>query len=373
MMGANQSLLKLICELRPYGIEPVVLVPNSHKSEYDLRDQLDKECIPWIATKMRKAKEGSKLHCVSNFVNDQIYNRRTAKQIHGLQIDLVHSNSSLIDLGAYIAKDKGIPHVWHFREFGDSDYGMRTPFGKWFQRVIYSGRQNNFIAISGAIKDHYLPYISSYSRFSLIYNGVDPKRFHCEREERVDEVTHFCIVGLLHPAKGQMLALQAVKELIVGGYSDFDLTIIGSGEQPYVDELIAYADENGISQQVSFLGLRKDVPEILKRMDVGVMASSNEAFGRTTVEYMMSGLTVVASDSGANAELVTDMNTGLVFKSGSAKELAGRMAFCITNKAVAKEIALRGIKAALSKYSSATNALKVYNYYQEILVDSNKA
>ena len=39
------------------------------------------------------------------------------KKIKKMNIDVIHSNTSVIDVGAKVAKQLGIKHVWHFREF----------------------------------------------------------------------------------------------------------------------------------------------------------------------------------------------------------------------------------------------------------------
>ena len=48
---------------------------------------------------------------------------------------MVYSNSSVFAIGALAAAELGLPHVWHLREFGRRDYGLRPDFGPHLSRL----------------------------------------------------------------------------------------------------------------------------------------------------------------------------------------------------------------------------------------------
>ena len=73
------------------------------------------------------------------------------------------------------------------------------------------------------------------------------------------------------------------------------------------------------------LGYREDVCSLLHEYDCGVMCSRSEGFGRVTAEYMMAGLPVIASDTGANPELVNEGQTGLFYRWGDTSDLAKKI------------------------------------------------
>ena len=83
-----------------------------------------------------------------------------------------------------------------------------------------------------------------------------------------------------------------------------------------------YANQRGYLSQINFLGSINDVHERLGNYQIGLMCSRAEGFGRVTAEYMHAQLGVIASDSGANPELIQDGVNGLLFKSGDAKSLS---------------------------------------------------
>ena len=75
-----------------------------------------------------------------------------------------------------------------------------------------------------------------------------------------------------------------------------------------------------------------------------------EAFGRVTVEAMLSGRPVLASDTGANSELVQDNITGWLFNSGDAKSLAGKMEEIINTPNNLFEMGKAAFESARNQY-----------------------
>jgi glycosyltransferase involved in cell wall biosynthesis len=78
----------------------------------------------------------------------------------------------------------------------------------------------------------------------------------------------------------------------------------------------------GCDDKVDFLGYSSDVGNIRKDYDIAVVASKSEAFGRVTIEAMHSKMTVVASDCGANPELIENGKNGFLFEYGNIEEFA---------------------------------------------------
>ena len=364
LYGANNSLLQLMLELRTYGVSPTVLLPGGKiLPGNDLTLELDRNDIPYVETRIRLDKHWDWKKTLANYFLALHYRKDAYKAIEGLDFDLIHSNSSTMSVGAYLAKKLGKPHVWHMREFGDLDYGMRTPFGKWYQKVIYGG-SNTFIAISEQIKKHYSEYIGNQD-IRLIYNGIKPSPI---RPDKIHDRVEICIVGLLRKEKGQMQLIEAADKLVnTRDIQNFHITVVGSGDSSYEDMMKQYVERHGLPEFVTFAGRRNDVPEILTKMDIGVMASSHEAFGRVTVEYMMAGLAVVASDGGANKEIITDGTTGLIYHNGNVDELTDRLATLITDLPIRKRLSKNGQETALRRFSSKANSDAVFSLYKEIL------
>jgi len=101
-------------------------------------------------------------------------------------------------------------------------------------------------------------------------------------------------------------------------------------------ELEKQAVHLGIERYVLFTGLRKDVPEILKCLDVFVLASTHEAMGRVLVEAMASGLPVVATKVGGVPEIVEQGVMGFLVPPASPACLADAIIHLLRDKNLAK-------------------------------------
>lgn len=364
MYGANNSLLQLILELRDKGITPTVLLPDYEiKPGNDLGLELDNNGIRRIEAKIRFDKHQDLKKIVISYLRTLLYRKDVVRAVKDMDFDIIHSNSSIISVGAYLARKLRKPHVWHLREFGDLDYGFMTPFGKWYQKIIYGG-SNYFIAISESIKTHYSRWIGS-QEIRIIYNGIKPSP---KREHATGERIEICIVGHIQKEKGQLELIEAINELVNNrDVRNIHVTLIGSSERTYAERINQFIEENQLHEFVTIAGRRNDVPQILTKMDIGVMTSKHEAFGRTTVEYMMAGLAVVASDGGANRELVDENKTGLIYKSGDPIDLADKIEFLIKDREALERLALNGRKSAEKNFSSKANSDAIFELYNEIL------
>lgn len=366
LLGANRSLLQLMIEVRELGVQPTVLLPHGNDGISEMRLELEKVGIPFIETPIRSVKHPILWKVLPNYILELWSHKKIFNAIKGERFNLIHTNSSIICVGKYIAKRLCIKHVWHLREFGDADYNYKTPFSKEYQKFLYSGN-NYFIAISKKVKEHFSRYISEQS-IDIIYNGIRVPNSKKNLTSITNERIKICIVGILHENKGQLELLRALNELVNNReITNIQVNIIGTGEKGYVQHLQEFVNAHSLSEYVKFWGYQPNVSRILEAQDIGVMASSNEAFGRTTIEYMMAELCVICSDGGANMEIVEDGVSGLIYKRGSHTSLANKLECVIFNREFAKMLSKRGKLVAQERFTSDKNSRQIFNLYKKLL------
>ena len=93
--------------------------------------------------------------------------------------------------------------------------------------------------------------------------------------------------------------------------------------RPALERAIA---EHSLQSRVQLPGARDDIPEALREMDLFVLPSLAEGISNTLLEAMATGLPVVATRVGGNAELIEDASTGALVESGDCNALADRLA-----------------------------------------------
>jgi glycosyltransferase involved in cell wall biosynthesis len=131
------------------------------------------------------------------------------------------------------------------------------------------------------------------------------------------------IAGQICSIKGQRLVLEAFAPL-ADEREDLVLLIAGTpvmDEADYASDLEARVRELGLVDRVLMPGFHADVPGLMAALDVFVLGSREEAFGRVVIEAMAGDALVVASRAGGVPEIVDDGEDGLLYTSGDRDDL----------------------------------------------------
>ncbi len=156
----------------------------------------------------------------------------------------------------------------------------------------------------------------SRSRIAALWNGIDLDRFRFHGPQRKP---HAISVARLSPEKDFPTLLQATR-LVVNQYPDFKLTLVGDGQER--SSLEKLCSELNLNSQVTFLGERCDVPELLKQAGLFVSSSSTEGISLTLLEALAVGLPIITTDVGGNPEIIEQDVTGYLVPSGNPQQLA---------------------------------------------------
>lgn len=162
-----------------------------------------------------------------------------------------------------------------------------------------------------------------------MHNGIDLERFkpNMQVRDKIRQEMHiesycpvFLAVGRLVPQKDYPNLLQAFHK-VIDKKPNAKLWIVGQG--PLKEQLIAMAQSLKISEAVTFLGVRRDIPDLMNSADVFVLSSRWEGFGLVVAEAMAVGLLVIATNSGGVAEVMGD--SGRLVPIACPTELANEM------------------------------------------------
>ena len=122
-----------------------------------------------------------------------------------------------------------------------------------------------------------------------------------------------------HPVKDQAMLLNGFA-LMAKQCNDVDLLMVGDG--PLRGTLEEQTYRLNINQRVRFLGVRNDVPDLLRAADIFALTSVSEAASLTLLEAMAAALPVVVTNVGGNPEIVRDGVDGLLVPRGDASACA---------------------------------------------------
>src|SRR5690606_27119634 len=151
-----------------------------------------------------------------------------------------------------------------------------------------------------------------------ICNGVDTLRFRPASARQAVagspfDDPHAVIVGTvgrLQTGKDQVKLVRAVAVARADGEAGARLRLVIAGDGPQRAEVEAEIAASGIGDITWLAGARSDVPELMRALDIFALPSQAEGISNTILEAMASGLPVVATDVGGNAELVAVGESG---------------------------------------------------------------
>lgn len=369
LYGAPKSLLDLIDGLLLKRVQCSMVLPGKGPLIEELRKRNIKfYVIPfrnWIAvhkTRLQKLIARNSLSLIGSM--------RIALKALSWKADILYTNSSVIYVGALAARLARKPHVWHVREFGEEDFGFFFQLGNaWSMRTI--GRLSiRVLTVSEALKRKYRKHIPG-DKLLAIHDAVAiPSHYADAWKERAKpdkrRIPVLTIVGRLQQSKGQMQAVLAVAHLIKHGL-EVKLKIVGDGRPKYIEELRQAIAENGLDDYVELTGHMSDPIRVMNASDAVLVCSHSEAFGRVTIESMLSGTPVIGARSGATPELIREGINGLLYESGNHIDLAERIRYLLEHPKQAAMMGAAGCRWASAEFTAEKYAASVYSVLLESL------
>jgi len=315
MNGANQSLLTLIAYLENEIEVKMVVVYGKSDEGGGLVKELEARNIAYRIMELQSflyfSGFKSFLSIPLKIIRSLPLWKLLYKELKNEDIDWVYSNSSVENTGMVMAKLLKVKHLWHIREFGYRDYKYHHIGGHFSKRRLFS-LSTMLIANSKSISR----YIGLPVMTKIVYNGIFSltKLSSIKGKKSGSSVKKLGMVGIISGTKNQARALQLVNYLVNTVDKRVPLNIYGNiGDTDYFQKLKSTVEDYGIKDFVSFEGFVDDQTEIYSNIDILLMCSMNEAFGRVTVEAMAYGIPVVGFDNAGTRELIQHGVNGFLY------------------------------------------------------------
>jgi len=132
-----------------------------------------------------------------------------------------------------------------------------------------------------------------------------------------EQSTVLITVAELIPRKNHIQVLKALSKL---NKTNFHYLIVGNGESE--QQLEKAVNELMLQDKVSFLGFRRDVPELMASSDIFILTSRHEGLTRAIMEAMAVGLPIIATDVRGNRDLVKSGENGYLVSLDDAEQTA---------------------------------------------------
>ena len=369
LSGANKSMISIMKELNKKV--DFTLLTNGNSKEFI--NEFEKENIEVITTeygwwyaKPRKNKLKSIYRLIADskkYYSKRKINESFLRLIEKKKFDLIYTNTSTIDIGYKLSKLLGIPHVWHVREFGEEDFGFKSIVSNKYKKECFKN-SDAIITISQALRDKYSSFVDK-NRLYLVYNGFDISKLYCApRQHELKKKINVLVTGQVCEAKGQEQAIIAVNRLKDEGYP-IKLFVAGDVDKTYVNDIFS----NKIDKDcIEILGRVNNMYELRKNMDIELVCSRCEAFGRVTIEAMLHGIPVIGANSGGTMDLINDGINGILYESQNSNDLAEKIEKLIKNETLYDNI-VNNAHIFSAKFTIENTANSVYKVFESVLAE----
>ncbi len=243
---------------------------------------------------------------------------------------------------------------------------------------LLAKKTNRMIAVSHVVKDHIVSRDKiEPSKIEVVYNGIDITQFpssltKADAREKIGISTNCFLIGTvgrISEEKGHIYLINAVSRVrdIV---PDLRLIIVGSG--PLELHLRKAVADQELGRTVIFTGFRRDVPDILKAMDVFAFPSLREGFPVALLEAMASRLPVVVPPVGGVTEIIQDGINGLLVQPRDEIGLAKSIIDLYQNQILREELGDKARETVVEKFSALTMVKNLDSVYRSVLTESKK-
>jgi len=364
--GSEISLLYLLRYLDRKRFNPLVVC----SSDSPLRQELEKvEIAYWVVA---PGLVGSSL-VRENLISFVRMVRFLSVFIARNHVTLVHVNSLTgSQYGILASKLSGVPCVLHSRDI------LRFKLDRFSSLLLNSAEA--VVACSSFTRQTLIDAGIHQDRIRVILNpAIDPEeaRDGAKASGRVRKELaggkETPLVGLIarivrykrhedfiRAASEVIKKMPNVKFLIIGDIVD----------EEYFRYLNNLVKELKLNNRVIFVGFRHDILSVIGALDVVVLCSVKEAFGRVLIEAMAMGKPIVATDSGGIRETVVHGETGILVPDKDPYALSRGILDIILDKDMAETLGKNGQRKAFEHFSIEAHVRAVESLYENILSEA---
>lgn len=373
LTGPETYLLDLLNDIDPDNFNVIIACIIDPRNQRQLfLEELKKRNIHFEAIKIK-----NKFNIKDIFLISKMAKR--------YDIHLLHTHDSRSDvIGVLVSKIKRIPII----SFAHGWLNWTSTLSKerlyaYLEALAVSMADGIVVASRDMERDLLFRGIQE-KKINYIPYGIDTRQFnvniigeHIREEFNIPPDNPLIgTVGRFHPWKGHRYFLQAAK-IVSEKYPEARFLIVGDvafdGHRQYKQELLELIQTLNLRDKVILTGSRKDIPKIMKAMDLFVLPSLREPFGIVLLEAQACGKPVIATSVGGIPEAMKDGDTGILVDPGDSKGLADAILSLLGNRERMQMMGLAGRKRVEEMFSTDRMVRRTEELYRAVLRNSNSS
>lgn len=312
------------------------------------------------------------------------HNATAAIQIRSIlkkhQIDMVHNNVESYWGVGMVAKQMGIPSVMQIHGLT----AINTPSRQQIVPRAMRLSADTFVAVSSIVGKTYVDAGIEQQTMHVIDNGVDIDHFHPQHTTDYlhtafgveQDVPLIGAIGAADSRKGWIYLVMACA-LLRKQFPTIKCVFVGddgrmgagnelfNGVNRYIDAITGLIKALNLEDTIIFAGPQTDMAQIYRSLDVLVQPSMIEAGPRAVIESMATGVPVVATNVGGNADYITDGQDGLLIPLCDPDAMAAAITSILSDSVFKQTLAKNARHTAETRFS----VVKHVERFQAIYAD----
>lgn len=205
---------------------------------------------------------------------------------------------------------------------------------------------------------------------SIIYDSIDSSSYQVSKVKDNEEITILYLSNYME-GKGHIKAVEAFC-LALPKILPSKLLFVGGGLKKnkaikYRNNLIDLVHHRGMSDVVKFYDVNENVEELISSVDIMLNFSESESFSMTTLEAMVYGTPIIATDCGGPSEIIEHEHSGLIVPVNDVTKMASAMELLVNDINLRQTFSTNGVKRAMSKFNLNDQKDKLNAVYTSLL------
>ncbi len=373
LYGSDKMLLYLVESVKNEAY-PIIVVPEIGPLTEELRKRDIEFIINPVIKVSRELYASFKIFIIPFLIFSAM--RSLRGKLGNRKIDIIHSNTLAVFLGAFYSKKFKIKHVWHIHEI------IIQPklAAKMYPFLV--NLFSDYVVFNSKASCEYLcvgkPELKKKAK--VIYNGLDRDLPFSSKDEQKSLRKKFfnsenessLILGLfgrINKYKGHNLLLNVFEQLFTDN-KNIKLLYIGSttkSQANLLDELRKEITKRKLDDYITIIPFQKELWKFYDSVDIIIVPTiSLESFGLVAIEGMLSKKPVIGSNHGGLKEIILHNKTGILFEPNNEVALKSSIKKLIDNKNLITLFGEEGEKRAILEFSLENYVNKFKVLYRSI-------
>ncbi|MDI6744874.1 MAG: glycosyltransferase family 4 protein [Thermodesulfovibrionales bacterium] len=244
-------------------------------------------------------------------------------------------------------------------------------------KFTYNLLAHKVVTVSEYVRQYLIGSGIAPGKIAAIPTGIDADKFN---PEKVDDslrqelglqkdVPVIGTISILRRKKGHHIILDAIPSVLK---EIPEAVFVFAGDGPQKENILNKIKTSGLSEKVFMLGLRTDIPEILKSIDVFALPTLQEALGTSFIEAMAMGKPVIGADVGGVSEVIKNSVNGYLVEPDNPHALAEAIIKTLKDRERARSMGMEGRKIAEKYYTVEKMCERMYDLYLSLIKERSQ-